>query len=209
MTTEQERILVVDDEEAVRNLLQRILEEAGYAVTTAANGQEALYKLSLGEAKVMLLDMKMPGMSGIEVLHKLTDDWPNYCVIMVTAVTDLQTAVDALKLGAYDYITKPFDRDDVKGKIAKAITRYHRLTQEKKRYEQLQKSIVEQTERMQGQFTELVSSLARENKLLHQLAARQPDGGKALLSKLPKELQEPISSVDEFRDALLRILRRV
>ena len=208
MTTEQERILVVDDEEAVRNLLQRILEEAGYAVTTAANGQEALYKLSLGEAKVMLLDMKMPGISGIEVLQKLTDDWPNYCVIMVTAVTDLQNAVDALKLGAYDYITKPFDQHDVKEKLGKALTKYHRLIQEKSRYEQLQNNITEQTGRMQEQFEELVSSLSREHVLLHKLASGQSDGGKALLSKLPKELQEPISTADEFREAMLRILKR-
>ena len=208
MTTEQERILVVDDEEAVRNLLQRILEETGYTVTTAANGQEAIYKLSLGEAKIMLLDMKMPGMSGIEVLQKLEEEWPKYCIIMVTAVTDLQTAVDALKLGACDYITKPFDREDVKQKLVKAIQKHHRLSQDKKRYDQLQKSIVEQTSRMQEQFTELVNSLARENKLVHQLAAGQPDGGKAMLSKLPKELQEPISSVDEYRDALIRILKR-
>jgi len=208
MTTEPERILVVDDEETVRNLLQRILEETGYIVTTAANGQEAIYKLSLGEAKIMLLDMKMPGMSGIEVLQKLEAEWPKYCILMVTAVTDLQTAVEALKLGACDYITKPFDRDDVKQKLVKAIQKHHRLSQDKKRYDQLQKSIVEQTSRMQGQFEELVASLAREHKLLYQLAAGQAGGGKALLSKLPKELQEPISSVDEFRDAMLRILKR-
>ena len=208
MTTEQERILVVDDEEAVRNLLQRILEETGYTVTTAANGQEAIYKLSLGEAKIILLDMKMPGMSGIEVLQKLEEEWPKYCILMVTAVTDLQTTVDALKLGACDYITKPFDREDVKQKLIKAIQKHHRLSQDKKHYDQLQKSIVEQTSQMQEQFAELVNSLSRENKLVHQLAAGQPDGGKAMLSKLPKELQEPISSVDEYRDALLRILRR-
>ena len=208
MTTEQERILVVDDEEAVRNLLQRILEEAGYQVTTAANGQEALYKLSVDEAKVMLLDVKMPVMSGIEVLHKLADAWPDYCIIMVTAVTDLQTAVDALKLGAFDYVTKPFDRDDVKMKVVKAIEKHHRLVQDKTRYEQLQQSITEQTERMQQQFVELINSLSREHKLVHELAGRQAGGGKELLSQLPKELQEPFSSVEEFRDALLRILRR-
>ena len=177
-------------------------------MTTAANGPEAIYKLSLGEAKIMLLDMKMPGMSGIEVLQKLEEEWPKYCIIMVTAVTDLQTAVDALKLGACDYITKPFDREDVKQKLIKAIQKHNRLSQDKKRFDQLQISIVEQTGRMQEQFTELVSSLARENKLVHQLAAGQPDGGKSMLSKLPKELQEPISSVDEYRDALIRILKR-
>ena len=209
MTTEQESILVVDDEEAVRGLLQRILEEIGYKVTTAANGQEALYKLSVGETKVMLLDVKMPGMTGLEVLEKLADDWPNYCVIMVTAVTDLQTAVEALKAGAYDYITKPFDRDDVKEKIVKAITRYHRLLKDRQRYEQLQRNISEQTRRMQEQFEELVNSLAREHTLLHQMAGGQGGVGRVLLAKLPRELQEPISSVDEFRDAMIRILRRV
>ncbi len=77
MTEEQVRVLVVDDEESVRNLLQRILGEPGYQVTTAANGKEALYKVSLGEAEVVLLDIKMPGMSGIEVLSKLSADSPD------------------------------------------------------------------------------------------------------------------------------------
>ena len=208
MTEKQVRVLVVDDEEGVRNLLQRILSEAGYQVTTAANGQEALYKVSLGEAEVVLLDIKMPGMSGIEVLRKLTADSPDYCVIMVTAVADIDTAVEALKTGAYDYITKPFDRDSVKQKVQQAIKKWYRQAQEKHRYLQLQESISEKTQRMQEQFTELISSLAREHKLLHELAGKQAGGGKSLLSGLPPELQEPMSSVEEFRDALLRILRR-
>ena len=208
MTEEQVRVLVVDDEEGVRNLLQRILSEAGYQVTTAANGQEALYKVSLGEAEVVLLDIKMPGMSGIEVLRKLTADSPDYCVIMVTAVADIDTAVEALKTGAYDYITKPFDRDGVKQKVQQAIKKWHRQAQEKHRYLQLQESISEKTQRMQEQFTELINSLAREHKLLHELAGRQAGGGKSLLSGLPPELQEPMSSVEEFRDALLKILKR-
>jgi len=87
MTQEQVRLLVVDDEESVRNLLQRILEGAGYQVTTAANGKEALYKVSLGEVELVLLDIKMPDMSGIEVLGKLTADSPDTCAIMVTSVT--------------------------------------------------------------------------------------------------------------------------
>jgi len=208
MTGEQETVLVVDDEESVRNLLQRVLNKAGYSVITAANGQEALYKVSLGEANVVLLDIHMPGMSGIEVLHKITADSPDYCVIMVTAVTDVDTAVEALKIGAYDYITKPFDQDDVKQKVQQAIEKWHRRMHEKRRYTQLGEGFTEKTTQMQEQFTELISSLAREHKLLHELAGRQAGGGKELLSKLPKELQEPISSVEEFSDALLRILKR-
>ena len=208
MTEEREGVLVVDDEEAVRDLLQRVLKEAGYSVVTAADGQEALYKVSLGEVKVVLLDIHMPGMSGIEVLQKLAADRTDYCVIMVTADADLDTAIGALKIGAYDYITKPFDRDDVKQKVQQAILKWKRQLQEKRRYLQLGEGLTEKTERMQEQFTELINSLAREHKLLHELAGRQAGGGKELLSKLPKEFQEPISSIEEFRDALLRILRR-
>ncbi len=121
MAGEQVRILVVDDEEPVRNLLQRILGEAGYDVDTAANGQEALDKASQLKARVVLLDIKMPGMSGMEVLQQITTNWPETCVIMATAAGDAETAVEAMKAGAYDYITKPFDRDDVVLKVQKAI----------------------------------------------------------------------------------------
>ncbi|HUU64970.1 MAG TPA: response regulator [Dehalococcoidales bacterium] len=208
MAAEQVRILVVDDEEVVRDLLQRTLTEAGYDMTTAVDGEEALSAVSQGEVEVVLLDIKMPGMSGIEVLGKLTTDWPNICVIVVTAVVDTQTAVEALKMGAYDYITKPFNRDNVVRKVQEAIEKCNYQLQDRRRYLQLKESITEQTQRMQEQFMELLNSLTREQKLLHKLATMQAKDSKSLLSELPPELQEPISSVEEFRDALLRILRR-
>ena len=121
MAGERERILVVDDEESVRILLKRTLTEAGYDVVTAANGQEALDKVSQLQVRVVLSDIKMPGISGIEVLRKLTADHPDICVIMATAVTDTQTAIDIMKLGAYDYISKPFNRDDLLMRVRKAI----------------------------------------------------------------------------------------
>ena len=124
MVAERERILIVDDEESVRTLLERILIEAGYSIVTAANGQEALDKVSLEHFSVVLSDIKMPGMSGIEVLRKLSVDYPDICVIMTTAVTDAQTAVEAMKLGAYDYITKPFNQDDLVMRIAKAVDKF-------------------------------------------------------------------------------------
>ena len=121
MAGERERILVVDDEESVRILLKRTLTEAGYDVVTAANGQEALDKVSQLQVRVVLSDIKMPGISGIEVLKKLTADHPDICVIMATAVTDTQTAIDIMKLGAYDYISKPFNQDDLLMRVRKAI----------------------------------------------------------------------------------------
>jgi len=207
MAGEQERVMVVDDEETVRSLLQRTLEEAGYNVVTAANGEEALDKMSQLSIGVVFLDIKMPGMSGMEVLGKLTADWPDTCVIMATAVADAQTAVEAMKMGAYDYITKPFSRDDVILKLCRALEKRDLQLKNKRFMRELQQSVKEQSERMQSQFNELVSSLAREHKLLHELAARQPGGGKELLSKLPLELREPAYSVEEFRDALIRVLR--
>jgi len=208
MSGEERRILVVDDEEGVRNLLQRMLTEAGYNVVTAANGQEALDKVSQLEVGVIFLDMKMPGISGMEVLRQLTANWPDVCVIMATAVGDAQTAIEAMKLGAYDYIIKPFSRDGVLLRLQRAIEKRElRLENERHRLD-LEKRVGEQAQRLQEQFAELVETLAREHKLIYSRAERSRGGGKTLLSRLPPELQQPMSSVEEFSEALLKILKR-
>ncbi|MBI4334382.1 MAG: response regulator [Chloroflexi bacterium] len=208
MTQERVKILVVDDEEMVRKLLQTTLRQAGYEVATAEDGNKALNEVSSGGANVIILDIKMPGLSGMEVLRRLTAHWPAYCVIMITAIADIETAVEAMKLGAYDYMTKPFDLSRVNQKVQNAISKWRSDKQEKDRYVELSESVAKQAEQMQTQFIELVQSLGREHKLLRELAARQPDRGKAMLSRLPQELQEPISSFEDFRDAMLRILKR-
>ncbi len=195
------KVLVVDDDETVRVLFQRILQAAGYEAVIAANGKEALSVIADGGIDVVMLDINMPGLSGVEVLGKISTDWPDLCVIMVTAVADVQTAVTAMKLGAHDYITKPFDQDEALRKIRQAVVNWQeRLT--------LRQNISEKTKRLQENFAELVASLSREHRLLQQLAAKEGTGGKSLLSGLPPELQEPLTSVEEFRDALLRILRK-
>jgi len=208
MTTAKIKVLVVDDEETVRVLFQRVLQGDGYDAVIAANGKEALSVIADGNIDVVLLDIKMPGLSGINVLGKISTDWPDLCVIMITAVSDVQTAVEAMKLGAYDYITKPFDQDEVLLKIRQAVVRWQEQLQDKQHLLQLEQNINEQTRRMQEQFTELVNSLGREHQLLLQLAEKQETKGKSLLAGLPPELQAPISTVKEFRDALLRILKR-
>ncbi len=208
MADEKIKFLVVDDEETVRLLLQRLLQAAGYDVVIAADGEEALSVIANGDINVVLLDVKMPGLSGIDVLRRISTDWPNLCVIMATAVADVETGVETMKLGAYDYITKPFDQDEALFKIRRAIEKWQERFQDKQHLLQLEQNINEQTRRMQEQFTELVNSLGREHQLLSQLAAKQKTKGKSLLAGLPPELQGPISTVKEFKDALLRILRR-
>lgn len=208
MAEEQEKILVVDDEPGVRNVLQRVLTQAGYEVATADNGAEALDCVSLGEVNLMLLDIKMPDISGMEVLAKITAEYPDVGVIMVTAVIDIQVAVEALKLGAYDYITKPFNRDEVVQKVQKAIGKWKHQLKENRQSIQLKEKFAEQTKTMQEQFGELVNSLAREHKMMLESAAKQGKAGEAMLKELPPELREPLASIEEFRDALLRILKK-
>jgi len=208
MADEKIKVLVVDDEETVRVLFQRILQAAGYNVIIAANGKDALSVIEDDDIDVVLLDIRMPGLSGIDVLGKIRTDRPDICVIMVTAVAIVQTAVEAMKLGAVDYIIKPFDQNEVLRKIRQAIEKWQEQLQDKQHYLQLEQNITEQTKRMQEHFTDLVNSLAREHQLLQKLSSKQGTGGKPLLSDLPPELQEPIASVEEFRDALLRILKR-
>jgi DNA-binding NtrC family response regulator len=200
-------VLVVDDEETIRNVLKRILEGAGYPVVTARDGEEALRILSQQEFELALLDVRMPGISGMELLGKITTDFPDTTVIMVTAVAELQTAVDAMKLDACDYITKPFDRDDLLEKVRKANEKRRHQVEDRRHYLELKKKFMQQTHLMRDQFSELVASLAREHKMLQKMAAAQTRG-KNMLSELPPELQNPISSTEEFRDALLRILKR-
>ncbi len=105
------RILVVDDELIVRDSLKEILDEEGYAVEMAGSGPEALEALAQQPYQLMLLDIKMPGMDGVEVLQKAKDAHPDLSVLMMTAYATVETAVEAMKIGALDYLIKPFEPD--------------------------------------------------------------------------------------------------
>lgn len=203
------KIIAVDDEENMRNLIQRILKQAGYDVVTAANGQEAMDTVyrSNGEIGVMVLDVKMPGMSGMEVLQQVSKDWPDICVIMATAVIDTENAVEAMKLGAYDYIIKPFNSDDLLQRVRKAVEKRTLKRQNEEYRISLEIKVKEQTQQLQDSFSSLLETLTREHNLIYGLSKERSQGGKQLLSKLPPELQKPMSSVDEYREALLKILK--
>ena len=123
MTEKQETILVVDDEDYVRKLLQRILEESGYSVITVANGYEALERFSQHKVELVLLDIKMPGLDGFSVLEQIRKT-SNVPVIMLTAVKETTTVSDTLSLGADDYVIKPFKQRElllrIKAKLRRA-----------------------------------------------------------------------------------------
>lgn len=103
------RVLVVDDEPEAVELLQELLIAKGYEVLTASDGEEALRKVKAERPHVILLDMRMPKMNGLEVLRRVREIDHEVGVIMVTAVMEEETGRQALQMGAFDYITKPLD----------------------------------------------------------------------------------------------------
>ena len=111
------RILVVDDELVVRDSLKEWLAEEGFAVDMAASGSEALDQLTRQTYQLVLLDIKMPGMDGVEVLQKAKERFEDINVIMMTAYATVETAVDAMKIGALDYLVKPFDPETLIPKV--------------------------------------------------------------------------------------------
>jgi DNA-binding NtrC family response regulator len=101
-------ILIVDDEAMIRNLLEKILSKEGYKILMAKDGQEALDILSNSKVEIVISDMKMPRMNGLELLKHIKKDRPEIGVVIMTGYGDTYTVKDALLLGADEYITKPF-----------------------------------------------------------------------------------------------------
>lgn len=124
-------ILIIDDDTSLRRVLEYNLQEAGYAVATAASGDEGLLLFDKISPDLVISDMKMPGMDGMTLLKSIRERSPEMLVIMITAFGTVDIAVEAMKSGAYDYITKPFNRDDLRLTVAKAL-QFRGLTVENK-----------------------------------------------------------------------------
>jgi len=117
------RILIVDDEEIVLRSCLRVLRDDDYEIDTASDGLSALEKVNENTYDVLILDIKMPKMDGIEVLRRVKEARPDIDVIMITGLHDIGTAVQAMKLGALDYLPKPFEPDQLKTLVARAFDR--------------------------------------------------------------------------------------
>ena len=126
------KILIVDDEEIVIRSCRRILGDSMYVVDSAHDGQEALRKVDETEYDLIILDIMMPGIDGLEVLQHVKERHPDVDVIMMTGLSEIQTAVKAMKLGALDYLSKPFDPDELKHVVDRALER-RQLQQENRK----------------------------------------------------------------------------
>src|SRR3972149_7483899 len=124
-------ILVIDDEKSIRNTLQEVLEYEGHKVDQATNGAEGLELFTNGDYDIVLCDIKMPGMDGIEVLEKLHDLNHDVPVIMISGHGNIDTAVEAIKKGAYDFIEKPLDLNRLLVTIRNAMDKSTLITETK------------------------------------------------------------------------------
>ncbi len=132
------RIIIVDDEEPQRQQLAGFLKKQGFSVTTAESGMEAMNLCQNKSFEIALIDLKMPGMDGIELLQKLKESNPEIQVIMMTAYGSVESAVAAMRLGAYHYINKPINLEELKLNINKALESYHLLMENKYLKEELE-----------------------------------------------------------------------
>ncbi len=117
----QKRLLVVDDDDSLRWVTQAQLQQSGYAVEAAASGQEALDRIRDAQPDMVITDLMMPGMSGLDLLRKIRADYPEIIVIVVTAFGTVESAVEAMKAGAYDYITKPVNMDELRLIVSRGL----------------------------------------------------------------------------------------
>jgi len=132
-------ILVVDDEPAIREMLSKVLGGTGHIVSLAGDGQDALRLAEQERFDVAVVDIRLPGMDGLNLLRELKLVDPDLSVIMVTGYASVESAVKALRQGAYDYFTKPINIDEMRATVARALERRHLLRQaeQKEIYRQL------------------------------------------------------------------------
>lgn len=120
-----ERILVVDDERGITDICRRILTSRGYEVSTASTGEEGLALLEQGYYDLALIDLRMPGMDGMELLRRLKKQYPNMEVVIISAEGTIETSIESLKIGAFDYILKPFNLTELVSGVKRALDYAH------------------------------------------------------------------------------------
>ena len=157
--------LVVDDEVRLRQALIRLMQSDGFVCHEAGSGTEALKVLEREPVALILSDLRMPGMDGAELLRRVRTSYPEVAVVMITAVAEVEVAVDCLALGAMDYLTKPFVLEEVRARVAQALEK-RRLIVENRNYQtRLEDRVRAQAHRLEELFLAGIQSLAEALEL--------------------------------------------
>ena len=180
-----ESILIVDDEQTVCTMLHRLFKGRGYTPVEAESAEQALGVVSRTQVDLVITDLKMPGMNGLELAQKLLEQDPDRPVLLMTAFADLNSARRAVGIGIYEYFTKPFDMNDVTAGVQRALER-RRLVLENRAYQKnLEQKVEERTRDLQQKLKELE---ARDTLLKHLLSLQEPDASLDLAVKLALDL---------------------
>jgi putative two-component system response regulator len=194
-----ETILIVDDEQLVCDMLSRRLEKLDFQCITADNGHNAFELISKNNISLVLLDISMPGMSGIDVLARIKEEHTDIVVIMITAVVDVNIAVKAMTSGAYDYLIKPIEVEILNISIARAIEHRNLILENQEYQRNLERKLAEQTEEIQKTFintvTSLVNALEAKDEYTHGHSERVTD----IAIKIARELRIDETDVEKIR----------
>ena len=154
------RCLVVDDEPRLRQVLMRLMEGDGFVCSGAGSGVEALDALKRTPAQLVLSDLRMPQMDGIELLRQIRARFPDTAVVMITAVADVEVAVSCLSIGAMDYLTKPFHLEEVRARVTQALEKRRLIMDNRGYQERLEERVAAQARRLEVLFLASIQSLA-------------------------------------------------
>jgi len=180
------RILVIDDEEAMRDSCRQVLTRAGYEVDLASNGEKGLEQVRSFAPDLVLLDLKMPGLSGTEVLEQLPAIDPHLITVVITGYATVESAVEAMKQGAYDYLPKPFSPEELRIIVRRGL--------ERRRYMLETERLLREKEMMRKNFVSLVS-----HELRSPLAAIQQNLI-VITSSLAKDIPEqPLQMLERMK----------
>jgi len=201
MMAKKGAILIVDDEEAIRRLLRQKLSSEGYRCQEAGGAEQALEKLKAGATELVILDIKMPGKPGTKLLPEIKADYPDTAVIMATAIADASIAINCMKQGAYDYITKPFNLDEVSLSVNRALEK-RRLELENRDYQQhLEQRVAEQADKIRASFFNAITALAYALEAKDVYTSGHSQRVTEVSVAIAKELGLPKESLEKIRMA--------
>lgn len=199
MINKQEKILIVDDEVSIRKLLARKLSKEGYQCEDADSAEQVLDKLKSNTTDLVILDIKMPGKSGIELLPEIKANHPRTAVIMATAVTDIGIAIQCMKQGSDDYVCKPFNLEEVLASVIRTLEKRGLQLKIEEYQRHLEEKIDYQTKKIRkiflGAIEALVSALEAKDKYTAGHSRRTAD----IAVALGKELGLSKDDIEDLR----------
>lgn len=199
MNKRRECILIVDDENTVRRLLQRTLAREGYQCQQAGNADQAVDVLLNSTVDLVILDITMPGKTGVELLPEIKLRYPDTAIIMATAITNTQTAIQCMKKGAYDYLTKPFLLEEVIFSVGRALEK-RRLEIENRDYHQyLEEKVQAQAKKIRATFMNAVTALANALEAKDKYTSGHSQRVANISIAISKRLNLPQDSIKKIR----------